>query len=279
MSADDVLLCYSSLYWLSGVYFLIGGTVAGALRPITTQFPLTALQFDMIRKYKVTYMMCSPYQVAMMAKSDLLATADLSSVRYYVTGGGRVSSDVIATVNRCLPNGKVYMAYGLSETGGIGAADFPEPSVADTVGRLVSGVVAKIVDENGNRCGVGEDGELCLKTGHRIAGYYKNQKANDELFDSDGFLRTGDVAHFDADGNLFIVDRKREMLKWRGCQVAPSHLEAQLMKSPLIRMACVVGIPHEVDGDLLAACVIRNAGAALDEKQVYDMIGGKCLSM
>lgn len=275
MGADDVLLCYSSLYWLSGVYFLVGGTVAGALRPITTQFPLTALQFEMIAKYKVTYMMNSPFQMAVFAKSDMLRTADMSSVKYYVTGGGRVSTDVIATVNKYLPNGKVFMLYGLSETCAVGASDYPEPSVADSVGHLISGVVAKIVDESGNRCGIGEDGQLCLKTGHTMLGYYKNQEANDELFDGEGFLLTGDIARFDKDGNLFIVDRMREMLKWRGCQVAPSYVEAQLMKSPLIRLACVIGVPHNVDGDLLAACVIRNPGVTLDEKQVYDMIDGK----
>lgn len=255
--------------------FLIAGAITGAKRVITTQPSSPELQFRIIEQYKVTTIMNSPFQTTLFVKSDSIKTANLSSVKHYFTGGGKIPQDVVKQIAKHLPNGKVNIAYGLSEVAGVATADFPEPHGHDTAGQLISGMHAKIVDDNGDRCGVGIDGEVCLKGSHKFLGYYKNQAANDELFDKEGFLVTGDIAHFDEDGYLYIVDRKREMLKYRGSQLSPSYIEAHLIKSPLIESVCVCGIWDDVDGDLVAACIVRDANRKLDEDMVHKMIDGK----
>lgn len=274
MHSDDVLLCFSSLYWLTGLIFLVAGTVNGVKRIITTQPFSPQLQFHMIEKYRVTYIMNSPYQTTLSLKSEQIATTDLSSLKYYFTGGSKIPLDVPVQINRYLPNGHVHVAFGMSEIAGVGAADFPTFSGRDTIGQLISGMSVKIIDDNGNRCGIDVNGEICFKGSHKFLGYFNNPEANSVLFDNEGFLLTGDVGHFDRDGFLYIVDRKKELLKFRNAQISPSHLEAHLIKSSAINAVCIAGIPDDLDGDLVAACIVRSPGAEINEQTVHAMIDG-----
>lgn len=275
MASDDVLLCFSSLYWLTGLVFLIAGTVNGVKRIITTQPFSPELQFRLIEQYRVTYIMNSPYQLTMSLKCDRIATTDLSSMKHYFTGGSKIPLAVPVQINRYLPNGHVHIVFGMSEIAGVAAADFPRFSGRDTIGQLISGLRVKIIDDNGSRCGVDVNGEICFKGSHKFLGYFDSPAANGALFDSEGFLLTGDIGHFDADGFLYVVDRKKEMLKFRNAQISPSHLEAHLIKSPAINAVCIAGIPDDVDGDLVAACIVRCPGADIDEAAVQKMIDGK----
>lgn len=275
LNSDDVILCYSSLYWITGLTFLLGGTLVGAKRIITTQSPSLELQFRMIEQYKVSCYFNSPYQSTLFSKSELIKSANLSSIKNYFIGGGRIPQEVPIQINTYLRNGSVHIVYGLSEVTCFATADFPGSRGQDTVGQLISGLRVKIVDDDGNRCGVGVNGEICMKGLYRVLGYYNNEAATVELFDAEGFVQTGDIGHFDQDGYLYIVDRKKEMLKFRGYQVAPSYIEGHLMKSPLIKSVGVVGIPDDTDGDLIAACVVRNG--TIDEETVHKMIDGEYL--
>lgn len=271
------MLNFSSLYWLTGLIYLLAGTESGAKRLITTEPFSPQLQFRLIERYKVTYLLNSPYQLTLFQKSDLIKTANLSSLKYFFTGGSRIPPEVPLQINKYLPNGNVHVVFGMSEIAGLAAADFPKVSGRDTIGQLISGMTVKIVDDDGNRCGINVDGELCLKGSQQFLGYYKNEEANAGLFDGEGFLLTGDVAHFDSDGYLYIVDRKKELLKYRNAQISPSNLEAHLIKSPLIKSVCIVGVPDDVDGDLAAACIVRNEGDQIDEEIVHKMINGNLL--
>lgn len=274
INSDDVVQCFSTLYWITGVLILITSTLHGAKRVITTQPPSAELQFRLIEKHRITYILNSPYMTTMFSKCDLLKSTDLSSLRIYLTGGSRIPKDIPNQINKYLPNGYVNVAYGMSEMTIIIAADFPVPRGGDTVGRLSRGLRAKIVDDAGERLGIGESGEICLLASHQPLGYYNNAAGNSELFDDEGFILTGDIGHFDADGYLYIIDRKKEILKFRCTQISPSSLEAHLIMSPLIKAVCITGIPHDVDGDLVAACVVRNPGADIDEPMVHQMIDG-----
>ncbi|XP_055296139.1 probable 4-coumarate--CoA ligase 1 [Sitodiplosis mosellana] len=207
----------------------------------------------MIEKYKFTYTMNAPHQMVLMLKIDDLTKADLSSLKICFVGGSKVPFYVQTEMNSILPNGHVHVAYGMSEMAGSVARDFPRLSGKDCVGRLVAGSHAKIIDDQGQRCGVNVNGEICFKMNYRFLGYYGNQKATDELFDDEGFLMTGDIGHFDDDGFLFIVDRKKDLLKYTGFHLSPSEIDAYLIQSPCIKSACVVGIPDGIANDSPAA--------------------------
>lgn len=163
----------------------------------------------------------------------------------------------------------------MSEVGVIASCDFPEANAINTVGKLSKGTQVKIVDEHGNRCGPNVDGEICVrKTHYKILGYFANKSATDELLDAEGFLQTGDIGHFDENGCLCFVDRKKDLWKYNNIHISPSEIEAFLLESPHIHSACVVGIPSE-GNDLPAAVIVRASSSNISEREVYDLIAGK----
>lgn len=233
LNTDDVLFSYSSLYWLSGVLILLLSTLNGAARVITKQKFSPEFQLQLIQKHKLTFLINPPYQMILMLKSEAIQQTNLSSVKHYMVGGSKVSQNVPNEMNKYLPNGKVVIGYGTTEVG-IVSLTYLQDADKETVGCLVNGVVAKVIDENGHPCGVGVDGELCFKANYKFLGYYGKTDSN-HVTDSDGFFVTGDIGHFDEHGFLYIVDRKKEMLKYRNFQVSPSEIESFLVNSPKVK--------------------------------------------
>lgn len=137
---------------------------------------------------------------------------------------------------------------------------------------------AKIVNDNGERCGVNVDGEICMKLNYKFLGYYGNQEATDVFFDTESFIKMGDIGHYDEDGDLFVVDRKKELSKYCNFQISPSEIDAFLTESSDIKSACVVGISDAVATDLPAAVIVRADGSKIIENDVYNMVAGNRIS-
>lgn len=274
-NSSDVMLCFSSIYWLSGVIVLIKGTLSGSTRIITTETFSPELQLRLIEDYKVTFALNAPYQLNLLVTNDGFLKSDLSSLKIQLIGGGKAPLHLINNLFRHLPNGKILVAYGMSEIAGyVSVHQYPGTFEKETVGKLASGSCVKIVDSQGNRCGINVDGEICMKVNYEFLGYYGNQKATNDLFDGEGFISSGDIGHFDDEGYLYIVDRKKDLLKYCNYQISPSEIDAFLIESPKIRTACVVGIPDEICGDLPAAVIVRSQGSTITEKDVSDMVAG-----
>lgn len=273
-SFDNIVLSFSSLCWLTGALMLLSKTLCGALRIITTEQFSPELQFHLIEKYEVTLSMSPPHQVVLMMKSERFSKTNLSSLKHLFISGGKVPLYMKNEFSRQLPNGNVHVTYGMSETVGPMSTDIPASNDKDTVGKLANGIQAKITDENGNRCDVNGQGEICIKTNNKLLGYHSNQKATDDLIDEEGFIKTGDIGYFDEDGYLYVVDRKKDLLRYCYEDVSPSALEAYLIQSPHIKSACVVGVPDAV-GDLPAAAIVRTDGSNITETEIYNLIAGK----
>jgi len=170
--------------------------------------------------------------------------------------------------------GKTYISqtWGLSEnTGSATLLDYGEKEFTGSVSRLLPNMSARIVDENSNDVEPGQEGELLLSGPVVFRGYHNNPEANKDAFDSDGFFRTGDVGVF-KNGLFYIVDRKKELIKYKGNQVAPAELEAFLISHPDIADAAVIGI--EAEGtEVPRAYVVADQtkiSAAQIEKHVKD---------
>lgn len=153
------------------------------------------------------------------------------------------------------------------------AADFPNYTDKDTVGRLVNGFTVKIIDEDGNRCGIDVDGEICIKSRFKFHGYYKNRGLTAEYVDEEGFLLTGDVGHIDGNGYLYIVDRKKELIAYY-YKVSPSDIESLLLQSKHIESVCVVGVPFDPVIEIPAALVVRANRSNITEGDVHQMVDG-----
>lgn len=186
-----------------------------------------------------------------------------------------MSSGAPAEINKYLTNGKLITGYGLTELSLLVCGTFGRVVEDDHVGKLVNGTVAKIVDENGTRCGVGIEGEVCVKCECPFLCYYGNEVATANAFDNEGFVLTGDVGWFDDNGDLHIVDRLKEIFKSNNFNINPSEIESFLIKSPDIESVCVLGIPDAVVGDWPAAAVVRKKDSTITEHDVCEMVASK----
>lgn len=269
--SNDVILCFSSLYWITGWMMLICGTIHGATRIITTQSYAAELHLRLIEEYKVTFALNASNHLTLMSKCDRLEQTDLSSLRCQIVAGGKCSLFVQTKINSHLPNGRVCPAYGLSEAAFALTVNL---SGKDSVGQLISCYSIKIVDDDGNRLGVGEDGEICFKATYKFLGYYGNPEATNESYDNEGFFLTGDIGHFDEEGDLFIIDRKKDIIKYGGFQISPSQIESFLTKTPGIKSVSVIGMPDEVMNDLPAAFIVRSEKSNISESEIFDMVAG-----
>lgn len=202
------MLSFSSVYWLSGVYHFLSSTFSCATRIITTDAYSPELYLELIGKYKVTRGFASTFQFIQMVKLDETTERNLSSVNLIVVGGSKVPNDIFNSFKEKFPNGTILVGYGLSELGGGISFEFPFTG-DDSVGNLVSNVQAKIIDDNGNRLGINEIGEICAKKPNYFSGYYNDPESSAKLIDNEDFIRTGDVGRFDENGKLHILIVKR----------------------------------------------------------------------
>ncbi|CAD7089736.1 unnamed protein product [Hermetia illucens] len=265
----DILLCFSSLYWLSGVLSLIVGTIRGLTRIITSQPFTPELMLGLIERYRVTSIITPPSQLALMLQCPNIKTRDLSSLRDYHCGGSLVSPALCGEMEEYLPNGRISVVYGSTEIGGAVSTNM-NPFKSGSVGKLVDNVQVKIVDDKGTALGPNENGEICVKTVYKFLGYYGREKDLGTALDSEGWIHTGDIGHMDNDGFLFIVDRKKEIMKYKNFHFSPSELESFLLGLPGISEVCVCGIPDPIFTDLPAAVIVRSKDSTIPEKDIHN---------
>lgn len=165
----------------------------------------------------------------------------------------------------------IVQGYGMSETtyGILGSVVEMKPG---SVGKILKGCYVKVIDENGKSLGPNKRGELCFKGTKIMKGYLNDQKATVETIDKDGWLHTGDIGYYDEDQQFFVVDRLKELIKYKAFQVAPAELEGLLLSNPKIKDAGVIGIPDERAGELPLAFVVKQPGANLTESEVKNFV-------
>ncbi|EXJ73638.1 uncharacterized protein A1O5_03400 [Cladophialophora psammophila CBS 110553] len=234
-----------------------------------------------IEKYKVTEFYVVSAMAVAIAMSPLLKKYSLKTIRHGLAGAAPLSKETQAAIKPYLgPGAPFAQVYGMTEVSCILTHfRWPEDDRTGSVGRAIPGMDLKLVDDEG-RDVTGYDvvGEMCARGPTVIKGYFNNPPANKESFDEDGFYRTGDMMYCDGETKLwYVVDRKKELIKVRGFQVAPPEIEGVLLTHPAIVDAAVIGVAAatELDGEAPRAYVVRRPGTApqdLTEKHVYDWV-------
>ncbi|OAE32213.1 hypothetical protein AXG93_219s1020 [Marchantia polymorpha subsp. ruderalis] len=228
-----------------------------------------------VQRYKVTNMGLVPPIMVALTKSPLVSQYDLSSLK--VIGYGAAPSGDVSGVAQRIKGVKLTQGYGMTETAGSGAAvskDFVEYALERrSCGFLTANMQAKIVDVGtGEALPPNREGELWLHGLNVMRGYLNNEKATAETLDKDGWLHTGDLAKFDENGFLYIVDRLKELIKYNGFQVAPAELESVLLNHPEIVDTAVVPFPEETVGEIPVAFVVKRPGSSLTADAVMDYV-------
>lgn len=219
------------------------------------------LYLSVIQRYKITSTVLAPPVVVLLAKDKMVDHFDLSSLKEIFTGAAPLQADTELAVLKRLPSVKIIrQGYGMTE--GLTLVICPCPPHEEvkrgSIGILPKGTEMKVVDvDTGKLLGPYKQGEFRFRGPQIMMGYVGNEEATKNSFDEDGFLRTGDVGYYDNDGYFFIVDRLKELIKYKGFQVPPAELESLLLTHPDVKDAAVVGIPDERCGELPMAFIVR----------------------
>lgn len=166
--------------------------------------------------------------------------------------------------------------YGMTELTVV--SNLSERSCKDaSIGPPLPGFKCKVVSmETGETLGAGKVGEICFAGDQIMLGYYKNPKSTAETIDERNWLHTGDLGYFTEDGGLYVTGRIKEIIKYKGFQVAPSEIEALLLTHSSVKDVAVLGKPDEVSGELPMAVVVRQPGQNVTAEEIVDFVKSEC---
>ncbi|MFF8972337.1 4-coumarate--CoA ligase family protein [Streptomyces sp. NPDC014995] len=219
-----------------------------------------------IQNHRITALYVAPPIVLALAKHPAVTQYDLSSVEYVISAAAPLDAGLAAACAERLGLPPVGQAYGMTELSP-GTHVVPLDAMADapagTVGKLIAGTEMRIVslDDPDKDLGAGEAGEILIRGPQIMKGYLGRPDATAAMIDGDGWLHTGDIGRVDEDGWLFVVDRVKELIKYKGFQVAPAELEALLLTHPGIADAAVIGEYHDDGNEVPHAYVVRRPTA------------------
>uniref|UniRef100_A0A182KEW5 Luciferin 4-monooxygenase n=1 Tax=Anopheles christyi TaxID=43041 RepID=A0A182KEW5_9DIPT len=225
-----------------------------------------------IERYRPSFLNMVPPIVVFLAKHPAVLEYDLSSVQTIACGAAPLSREVEQLIGERLPGIRIRQGYGMSETTQAITFHDRETLKPGSIGTIRAGQMGKVVDiETGRTLGPNQQGELCFKGTLIMKGYIGGER----VIDADGWLHTGDIGYYDDDGDFFIVDRLKELIKYKAFQVAPAELEAVLLTHPAVKDCAVVGKADERAGELPVAFVVRADGTPVTETQLIRHVDEK----
>ncbi|CAH1783073.1 unnamed protein product [Owenia fusiformis] len=256
------------------VVVLFTGLICGSKIVTMPKFD-PQVYLNSIEKHRATMLHIIPPLVLFLTQSPEVHDIDISTVNDVFCAAAPLGKTLAEDFTVKMKCDRLRQGYGLTETSPVTHCNPKENWVISSIGVPVPNTDAKIVDvETGEKLGPNQDGELCVRGPQVMKGYLKNKEATDKTI-IDGWLHTGDIARFADDGHTYIVDRLKELIKYKGFQVAPAELEDLLVKHPSIADAAVIGIPDERAGELPRAYVVLNPGQDMDPDEVASYIEQK----
>lgn len=269
---DDIFISFLPFNHIYGLtYFLCGAIYLGVKQVIMTRFDAEEC-LRLTERYRVTVIFS--VQPALLAFLNLphADRYDFSSLRFIWAGAAPLSPAISQGIFEKF-GVPVARHYGLTEASPTTHANLPGRAKEGSVGIAVSDCEDRIMDWQTGRkeMPVGEPGELTVRGPNVFQGYWKHPE-DTPLALRAGWLYTGDIARMDEEGYVYILDRKKEMIKYRGYQIAPAELEALLMEHPAVQDCAVVGIPDQISGEIPKAFVVLREGAPTEPGELMAFI-------
>jgi len=225
----------------------------------------------LVQAHRATKAHLVPPIVLALAKSPLVERYDLSSLQLVNSGAAPLSAE-LAQAAAARVGCPVVQGYGMTESSPVTHVTPLDPARhrLGSIGPPVPNTECRIVDlSSGAELGPGEEGEVCVRGPQVMRGYLDDPEATAATVDPDGWLHTGDVGRADEDGYVVLVDRVKELIKYKGYQVAPAELEAVLLEHPAVAEAAVVGRPDEEAGEVPKAFVALAGDATAEELMAF----------
>ncbi len=277
-STDEVALAALPFFHIYGMQVLMNGLLANGVTIVTMpRFDMGAA-LELIQRYGITRFFAVPPMVLGLARSPLVDEYDLSTLREVFSGAAPLGADLAVEASERIGCG-VVQGYGMTELSPVTHATPPGGYRAGTSGVTISNTEVRIVDpETGDDLPVGERGELWVRGPQVMKGYLNNPEATAITIDSDGWLHTGDVAIVDEHNHVSIVDRIKELIKFKGFQVPPAELEALIVTHPAVADVAVLGIADDEAGEIPKAFVVAAPGQTPTLESIQELVSQHLVS-
>jgi fatty-acyl-CoA synthase len=272
LTANDIVFGIATVFHVFGLGPGVLGTLAaGASLVLQEQFePAQAL--DLIERHRVTVHYGVPTVYITEMRENENAKRDLSSLRAGIVAGAPIGDELVRRIRAELCPG-LCVAYSLTETSStvsMTRVDDPEVKAIFTVGQPLPGTEVRILDLDGTILPEESLGEIAVRGPGVMKGYYRQPGETAQSFDEDGFFLTGDLGMIDDEGYLHIVGRRKELIIRGGFNVYPREVEDRLHAHPAVMDVAVVGLPHEVLGEQVCACILPVEGAIITGEEIKD---------
>jgi acyl-CoA synthetase (AMP-forming)/AMP-acid ligase II len=271
VTADDTLVGVLPLFHIYGLTVVMNAVLRNGATLITMpRFDLEEF-LGLVEKHRATKAHLVPPIVLALAKSPAVERFDLSSLTLVNSGDAPLSAELQEAAAQRI-DCPVVQGYGMTESSPVTHVTPLDPARhrVGSIGPPVPNTECRIVDvASGEELGAGEEGEVCVRGPQVMRGYLDDPEATAATVDEDGWLHTGDVGRADDDGYVVLVDRVKELIKYKGYQVAPAELEAVLIQHPAVAEAAVVGRPDEEAGEVPKAFVALSGEATEEDIMAF----------
>ncbi|KAH8320593.1 hypothetical protein KR067_005750, partial [Drosophila pandora] len=269
-TSEMVIYTPSGLDWMTGLVTFVYNTISGCKRIVSNE-PFSPEYFvELVKKYKLHAGVLAPRHLSALASYPEATPEVMASLINIHYTGGWVSEATLSKIQEICPNAMLTCGYGMTEAG-IVTAKIGFGHIV-SAGTPVPGVRFRIVSEEGANLTYDQVGEIYVHTNRHWNGYYGNEVETRNLQDSEGWFHTGDLGYFDKDNYLYIVDRKKEMLRYESLSYFPTEIESVISQLPQVQDVCVVGIYDERVGDEAGALVVRTPGAELTAQDIVNYV-------
>ena len=275
---DEVALAALPFFHIYGMQVLMNGLIANGVS--TVSMP----RFDMVealqavQDLKITRFFAVPPIILGLAKHPIVDQFDMSSVRQIFSGAAPLGAELAAEAGARL-GCEVVQGFGMTELSPVSHCTVEGDYRPGTSGVTASNTESRIVDPvSGEDQGAGDRGELWVRGPQVMKGYLNNAEATAATVDADGWLHTGDVAIIDEFGHMTIVDRLKELIKFKGFQVAPAELEALIITHPKVADVAVIGIPDDEAGEVPKAFVTPVEGETVTLEEIQELVSAHLVS-
>lgn len=263
---DDTALCALPFSHLGGLIYIQNCISHGLTMVLIERFiPLEFLRN--IQNYKITCFWIVPSMYYTFLQLKEFESFDLSTLRWIVTFGASSSPDALRRFHQFCPNAQLLNGWGLTETNAPTTVLPMGSQKIESVGRPPSWIDVKILDDTGRELPNGETGEVAVKSWVVTDGYYKDAQLTAETI-RNGWFHSGDLGRFDSEGNLYIVGRKKEMIKVGGEIVFEPEVESVIYKHPDIAEAAVIGVTDKLRGEVPKAFVVLKENKSVSEEDL-----------
>jgi acyl-CoA synthetase (AMP-forming)/AMP-acid ligase II len=272
VTAEDTLVGVLPFFHSYGQTVVLNlGLANGATIVTMPRFDLERL-LEIIERHRVTWLHIAPPVVLALATAPEVERRDTSTLKMVISGAAPLDADLAGRAEERI-GAPIRQGYGMTELSPVShKSRFADVAATPpgSVGPLVPNTEARLVDpETGEDVAEGEEGEIWIRGPQVMPGYLNNPEATAETLLSDGWLRTGDIGRVDENGYFYIVDRLKELIKYKGYQVPPAELEAVLVSHPKVKDAGVIGVPMADGGEAPKACIVCEGDVDPDELMTY----------